>query len=414
MQQQQQQQHRRRRDVLGGAATAAASLLLLPPAPPAARALTVADVTPPVAPPLAPLPAREQAVVDVFERCAASVASVFDVALQGRPASALDAEVPEGNGSGVVWDAAGHVVTNYHVLAASMAKLGVDKDPAAARGKRVAAVTLLVGGGPGGGERRTFDAELVGADKARDLAVVKVAGAPADALKPIALGDSASARVGQQVLSIGNPFGFDNTLTVGVVSALNRNVRAQTGSVIAGAIQTDAAINPGNSGGPLLDSSGRLVGINTAIFTSTGSGAGIGFAIPTEIVRGVVPALIADGRAQRAGLGATVASDGVAAKLGVRTGAMLQTVTAGGAADAAGLLPTRRGLGGIVRGDVVVAVDGRAVGNAAGLLAALERYAAGDTVTLTVSRAGGGGGSGGAEDGGDGARLELAVTLQAE
>lgn len=221
------------------AAAAAAAMAILSGAP-AARALTLADVTPSLAP-AAPLPPREQAVVDVFERATLSVVNVFDVALQGRAGNALDAEVPEGNGSGVVWDDEGNVVTNYHVLASSMAKLGVDKDggaaAGAARGKRVAVVTVLTPGG----ERRTFDATLVGADRARDLAVVRVA-APKELLSPVALGDSAAVRVGQQVLAIGNPFGaFDHTLTLGIVSAVGRDIRAQTGGVISGGIQSDGA-----------------------------------------------------------------------------------------------------------------------------------------------------------------------------
>ncbi|KAI8465432.1 MAG: putative protease degQ precursor [Monoraphidium minutum] len=365
-----------------------------------ARALTVADVTPPLAA-AAPLPAREQAIVDVFDATTYSVVNVFDVALQGRPASALDVETPEGNGSGVIWDADGNLVTNYHVLASSMAKLNVEKDPDGARGKRVAVVTVL----SRGGEKRVFDASLVGADKARDLAVLRVT-APAGGLQPVSLGESAAVRVGQQVLSIGNPFGaFDHTLTTGVVSALNRDIRSQTGSIIPGGIQTDAAINPGNSGGPLLNSAGRLIGINTAIFTNTGSSAGIGFAIPVDTVKAVVPQLIAGGKAVRAGLNAQVASDIVAQKLGVKAGALLQSVAPGGAAAAAGLLATRRGLGGIIPGDAVLTVDGRPVGNAAALLGALERYTVGDEVELLVSRAG---------DQGDRGEFKVRVTLQPE
>ncbi|GBF87750.1 protease Do-like protein, chloroplastic [Raphidocelis subcapitata] len=388
-----------RRLAASGAALLAAAAATTA-APPAAAATALADVTPPLAP-APPLPAREQAIVDAFEGATYSVVNVFDVALQGRPASALDAEVPEGNGSGVIWDQEGNVVTNYHVLASSMAKLNVDKDAAGARGKRVAVVTVL----SADGERRSFDASLVGADRARDLAVLKVS-APRELLRPAALAESGGVRVGQQVLSIGNPFGaFDHTLTMGIVSALNRDIRSQTGSIIPGGIQTDCAINPGNSGGPLLTSSGRVIGINTAIFTNTGSSAGVGFAIPSDTVAAIVPQLIAGGVARRAGLGAQIASDLVAQKLGVRAGAMLQTVAPGGAAAAAGLLPTRRGLGGIAPGDTVLAVDGTPTPNAAALLGALERRKPGETVQLRVARAG---------EGGDKGELTVGVTLQAE
>jgi S1-C subfamily serine protease len=167
--------------------------------------------------------------------------------------------------------------------------------------KKVAFVTLE----DRAGKQQAYPAYLVGADRPRDLAVVKV-NAPVNVLQPIVLGDSAALRVGQQCLAIGNPFGFDHTLTTGVISGLNREIRSQAGSVIPGGIQTDAAINPGNSGGPLLDSSGRLIGVNTAIFTPTGTSAGVGFAIPVDTVARVVPQLIAKGRVTRPALGVQV------------------------------------------------------------------------------------------------------------
>ena len=153
--------------------------------------------------------------------------------------------------------------------------------------------------------QRSYEARLVGADRPRDIAVLKINAAP-DQLRPLQLGQSSSLRVGQQCLAIGNPFGFDHTLTTGVISGLNREIKSQAGSVIPGGIQTDAAINPGNSGGPLLDSSGRLIGVNTAIFTPTGTSAGVGFAIPVDTVSRVVPQLITKGRVTRPSLGVVV------------------------------------------------------------------------------------------------------------
>jgi S1-C subfamily serine protease len=222
--------------------------------------------------------------------------------------------------------------------------------------------------------------------------VVLHIGAPEAALQPALLGSSAALRVGQQVLAIGNPFGFQHTLTSGIVSGLNREIRSQVGSVIPGGIQTDAAINPGNSGGPLLDSSGRVVGVNTAIFTNTGTSAGVGFAIPMATVSRVVPQLIERGQVARAGLGVQVASEAVAQKLQVGRGALVQALVADGAGARAGLLATRRGLSGIVAGDVIVGIDGERVGSSGDLVNVLDQLAVGQEVRLQVQRAGDGAG----------------------
>jgi S1-C subfamily serine protease len=191
-----------------------------------------------------------------------------------------------------------------------------------------------------------------------------------------------------QVLAIGNPFGFQHTLTSGIVSGLNREIRSQVGSVIPGGIQTDAAINPGNSGGPLLDSSGRVVGVNTAIFTATGTSAGVGFAIPMSTVARVVPQLIERGAVARAGLGVQIASEAVAQKLQAGRGALVAAVAADGAAARAGVLPTRRGLSGIVAGDLIVGIDGQRVGSSGDLVNVLDQLAVGQEVQLQVVRSG--------------------------
>eukprot|EP00878_Enallax_costatus_P041975 GHUV01048917.1.p1 GENE.GHUV01048917.1~~GHUV01048917.1.p1 ORF type:complete len:481 (+),score=112.06 GHUV01048917.1:376-1818(+) len=376
-----------RRYLLRAAVGAAAAVSLWPAV---ASAVTVEDVTPAIAP-SGPLTSGEQSIITIFNTAAPAVASVFDVTLMGRgPSTIPEADVPEGNGSGIVWDKSGHIVTNYHVIASALAKFGASPNaplsssaPNPAVGKRVALVTLQ---GPNG-LQQTYDAVLVGADRSRDLAVLQVS-APADSLTPLMLGSSEPGvlRVGQLCLAIGNPFGFDKTLTTGVISGLNRDIRSQLGSTIPGGIQTDAAINPGNSGGPLLDSSGRLIGVNTAIFTPTGTSAGVGFAIPVDTVASVVPQLITTGRVLRPSLGVQVSSDAIAQKLKVQSGALLSGIQPDGAAAAAGLLSTRRGLGGVVAGDVIVALNGRKVLNGGDLFNALEQYKIGEMVKLSIVR----------------------------
>lgn len=206
-------------------------------------------------------------------------------------------------------------------------------------------------------------------------------------LKPIKVGPSSSLKVGQQCLAIGNPFGFDHTLTVGVISGLNRDIFSQTGVTIGGGIQTDAAINPGNSGGPLLDSKGNLIGINTAIFTQTGTSAGVGFAIPSSTVLRIIPQLIQSGKVVRAGLNIEIAPDLIASQLNVRKGALVLQVPANSLAAKAGLRPTTRGLAGnIVLGDIIAAVNSKPVRNKAELVKVLDEYNVGDEVILKTQR----------------------------
>ena len=341
---------------------------------------TLAEVTP-VPAPASSLTALETGTVALFERCSRSVVNVVDLTVLSGQAMKSGAVVPEGNGTGVVWDDEGHVVTNYHVIGAILS--------AAPKGRALGEVAKVTLEGPDG-RTKTYPATLVGAERSKDLAVLKV-NAPPEYVRPCALGVSEDVRVGQAVFAIGNPFGFDHTLTTGVVSGLNRTIQSQVGSLISGGIQTDAAINPGNSGGALLDASGRLVGINTAIFTNTGASAGVGFAIPVDLVRRIVPQLIRDGRVTLPGLNVGVADPNVAKQLGVRSaGVLIQTVASGSAAEKAGLLPTRRGLGGIVAGDVVVAADGKRVTTEGDLVAAVEMHQVGEEIEIEVRRGDGG------------------------
>lgn len=211
--------------------------------------------------------------------------------------------------------------------------------------------------------------------------------APKDLLRPINVGSSSSLKVGQQCLAIGNPFGFDHTLTAGVISGLNRDINSQTGVTIGGGIQTDAAINPGNSGGPLLDSKGNLIGINTAIFTQTGTSAGVGFAIPSTTVVKIVPQLIQFGKVVRAGLNVDIAPDVIANQLNVRKGALILLVPRDSLAAKAGLVPTTRGFAGnIVLGDIILAVNDKPIKNRGELYRTLDEYNVGDKVVLKIQR----------------------------
>ncbi|XP_052723640.1 protease Do-like 8, chloroplastic isoform X2 [Vigna angularis] len=336
--------------------------------------VTLEEVTPPVfsSGPLFPI---EDRIVQLFERNTYSVVNIFDVTLRPQLNITGVVEIPEGNGSGVVWDQEGHIVTNYHVVGNALSK-----NPKA--GEVVARVNILASEGL----QKNFEGVLIGADRLKDLAVLKV-DAPKDILRPIKVGQSSSLKVGQQCLAIGNPFGFDHTLTVGVISGLNRDIFSQTGVTIGGGVQTDAAINPGNSGGPLLNSKGSLIGINTAIFTQTGTSAGVGFAIPSSTVLRIVPQLIQFGKVVRAGINVDIAPDLIANQLNVRNGALVLLVPANSLAAKAGLNPTTRGFAGnIVLGDIIVAVDNKPVKSKAELLKALDEYNVGDKVVLMVQR----------------------------
>ncbi|KAK9908391.1 hypothetical protein WJX75_007197 [Coccomyxa subellipsoidea] len=398
----------RRRELAAALAASAALLPLVSAAPsraaPAVGAKpTLADVTPEIAP-AAPLSSREQAVIDVFEQSTRSVVNVFDVTLQGNARPAPQEDQPEGNGTGFVWNDDGIIVTNFHVLASALAAVTRRPGGPPREGSPrpvVAKITLL----GADGYNQTYDAVLVGADRTKDLAVLRI-GAPKEALRPARLGQSGQLRVGQQVLAIGNPFGFDHTLTTGVISGLGRQIQSQVGSSIGGAIQTDAAINPGNSGGPLLDSAGRVIGVNTAIYTASGTSAGVGFAIGIDTVRRVVPQLLQFGKVTRPALNVQLASEAVARQLKVTRGAMVQAVAPNSAAAKAGLLPTRRALSGIVAGDVIIGLDSRPVTKPGDLALALDDCSVGDKIVLTVQR--GVGNSQGPQ------QLKLPLELEAE
>ncbi len=274
-------------------------------------------------------------------------------------------EVEAGTGSGFVWDETGHIVTNAHVLSnASSARVIMH-------------------------DQSFFEASLVGASAAYDLAVLRIH-APTAKIHPVVIGESHDLVVGQAVFAIGNPFGLDQTLTTGVVSAKGRTIKAPNGRTMEDIIQTDAAINPGNSGGPLLDSAGRLIGVNTAIFSPSGASAGVGFAVPVDTVNRVVPQLIARGRYEPPRLGIQILeiSSAVTSRLGVKGVLVLEVIPGGGAA-AAGLRGMVRGQGSATRlGDIIQTVDGRTVENHNDLMHALGRHKVADAVTVQYLRDG--------------------------
>jgi S1-C subfamily serine protease len=312
----------------------------------------------------------EQATIELFERASQSVVYVRPLAhvVQRSLFGTREAMVEAGTGSGFIWDDAGHIVTNFHVIYDDR------------NGDIVAGVSVTLP------DTKTYEADIIGFWPDKDIAVLKIKAAP-EKLKPITIGTSADLRVGQKVVAIGNPYGLDFTLTTGVVSALNRQIQSLTGKPISEVIQTDAAINPGNSGGPLLDSAGRLIGITTAIFSQSGSSAGIGFAVPVDTVNSIVTQLIANGKVVRPGLGIIPVHDAVARRLGVRGGVLVGSVSKASGAELAGIRPTTESRdGGFTFGDIIVKIDGKATPNRQALDTVLDKFKAGDTVQVTLNR----------------------------
>ena len=310
------------------------------------------------------LPASEKSTIDLFRNVSPSVVFITTKRQQraafGRPPVELDS----GTGSGFVWDEEGHIVTNFHVIqGASSANVVFD-------------------------DNESYEAELVGVAPTHDIAVLKIRGTRRP---PVLIGSSAELQVGQNVFAVGNPFGLDHTLTTGIVSALGRTIQSVAGVPIENVIQTDAAINPGNSGGPLLDSAGRLIGMNTAIYSPSGASAGIGFAVPVDTINRVVPQLIKYRRLEQASLGIGTRDDW-SRKFAQRTGVAgvaVLTVDRGSAGEAAGLRGAMQLEDGRIRiGDILTKIDDTPVRNNAEFFVALDRRKPGDTVTITYWRDG--------------------------
>lgn len=307
------------------------------------------------------LGASEKALIALFERTSPSVVYINTSAYRRDYFSRNILEVPKGSGSGFVWDKEGHIVTNWHVI----------------QGAKKIEVTFVGG--------KTFEAELVGEAPDKDLAILKLE-EELDDIKPLALGNSSKLKVGQSTIAIGNPFGLDHTLTTGVVSSLGREIDSPGGVKIRDIIQTDAAINPGNSGGPLLDSSGRLIGVNTAIISPSGGYSGIGFSIPVDALKWIIPELIKYGQIQRPTLGISIVQDRYVPE--EVQGVIVANVIEGGAADLAGVLPSRSVRNTIAWGDRIIGLGDFDIKDYSDLVLALENFKVGDQVFLRIVREG--------------------------
>jgi S1-C subfamily serine protease len=322
-----------------------------------------ASATPPPVPPLPP-GARiedEKNTIGVFKACSPATVFVTQTRVVVDYSAGIAQEVPAGSGSGFVWDEQGHVVTNFHVV----------------EGARSLTVTFH--------DQQTVEAKVVGLEPRKDIAVLKV-DVPKNLLTPIRVAKATQLEVGQKAIAIGNPFGLDHTLTTGVISALGRQVQGAGGVTIRDMIQTDTAINPGNSGGPLLDSQGQLIGMNTMIFSKSGSSAGIGFAVPVATIARIVPQIIKTGRAEQLGLGIGIdPMQRLERRLGVRGVIVLNAPPDSPAAKAGmkGITQTPRG---IVIGDVIMAVDEKRIETFDDLYSALDAHKADDVVKVTVAR----------------------------
>lgn len=307
---------------------------------------------------------EEQATIRMFREASPSVVYITNIEYRRSIFSPNIFEIPQGTGTGFVWNRRGHIVTNMHVILDANA----------------IEVTLS--------DHTTWSAKVVGVAVDKDLAVLKIE-VPSSKLKPLPIGTSADLLVGQQVFAIGNPFGFDQTLTTGVVSAIGREITSLNGRPIRDVIQTDAAINPGNSGGPLLDSAGRLIGINTQIASPSGTSAGIGFAVPVDTVNRVVPQIIAHGRVIRPQLGVMLAYQSVSRQLNL-PGVLIVDVSEGTGAERAGLRGTLVNRYQEIRrlGDVIIGLNGQPIETEYELLDLLEKLNIGDKVQITYIREG--------------------------
>lgn len=324
------------------------------------RLLMFTENKPRVVTPRGELADSEKTAIDLFE--AAAPSTVFVTTLErGDWSLFLQSPTKMGMGSGFVWDRAGHIVTNFHVI------------------ENADSITVRFG------PDEKFSAAIVGAAPEYDLAVLRLVGGPHRTFEPLPIGASGDLQTGQTVFAIGNPFGLSRTLTKGIVSALERRLPTRDGREIRGMIQTDAAINPGNSGGPLLDSAGRLVGVNTAIVSDSGVFSGVGFAVPIDVVNRVAPQIISHGRMPRAGIGISALGEEYTAHLDIN-GVVVADVLPGMPADQAGLQGVDRRNGRL--GDVITHVNGRRVSSVPDLATELETIGVGEPARLRVMRGG--------------------------
>jgi len=315
----------------------------------------------PVTQPIGDLGADERASIEVFERASPSVTYITNKRLQRDYFSFNVMEVPQGTGSGFLWDNKGHIVTNFHVV--------YEADEIEVRLQ----------------DGKSYDADVVGADPDHDLVVLQINATNLN-ISPVMIGSSKDLLVGQKVLAIGNPFGLDSTLTTGVISALGRTIQSMTKRYIHDVIQTDAAINPGNSGGPLLDSFGRLIGVNTAIISPSGTYSGVGFAVPVDTVNRIVTKLINHGKVGRPGFGISLIPEHIMSRIGIEGVGILEVFKGSSAAEA-GLREVKHlSNGRIEMGDIIIEVDGSHVKNSTDLVRILDRHEVGDEVDIVIIR----------------------------
>ncbi len=312
------------------------------------------------------LASDEKTTIELFENASPSVVYITSLTVQREWFSLRATAIPRGTGSGFVWDDLGTIITNFHVISGGQ---GIQ-------------VTLS--------DQSSWQAQVIGVEKDKDLAVLRI-NAPTELLKPLALGTSSDLLVGQKVFAIGNPFGLDQTLTTGVISGLGREIQAQSGRPIAGVIQTDAPINPGNSGGPLLDSAGRLIGINTAIVSPSGAYAGVGFAVPVDVVNRVVPQIVKYGRVRKADLGIEWADDSLVRQLRIGglpvKGVLVLAVEPGSGAQKAGIEPPQFDrFRNPIQVDLIIACDNVPVEIQNDLFRVLDQHEIGDTVKVRIQR----------------------------
>lgn len=308
---------------------------------------------------------NERNSISIFQNVASSIVNVSNMKV-GRGMFDMDAtEFEAGMGSGFVWDKSGYIVTNFHVVDNGESFLISFKD-----------------------DKKQYRAKFIGADPKKDIAVLKLSEMP-KVLNPISVGESKTLQVGQKALAIGNPLGLDHTLTTGTISALERKIRGYGGVSINGMIQTDAAINPGNSGGALLDSQGKLIGINSMIFNGAGaqSSAGLGFAIPVDTVSAIVPQIIKHGKVIRPGLGIAILEENFALRFGINEGVMIKFVDPKGPSAKAGLRGIRSDRRGqYFLGDIIIGIDSTPVKNFDDLYSILDKYKIGDKIKLKYIR----------------------------
>lgn len=308
--------------------------------------------------------AYEQNSISIFKQSVKSVVHISNIQRVRRGIFDFEGtEIPAGTGTGYVWDNSGHIITNFHVVDGG--------------------VRFMISFQ---GDKTQYEAKLVGGSPNKDIAVLKLSKGPGN-LTPLKVGESKSLNVGQKAIAIGNPFGLDHTMTIGIISALNRKIKGFGGVSISGMIQTDASINPGNSGGPLLNSQGELIGMNTMIFSQSGTSAGVGFAVPVDTIKRIVPQLIQYGKVIRPGLGIVPLPDHMKARFGLEKGLVIASISSGSPADKAGLKGMSQDrYGRVYLGDIIVEADGVELNNFDDIYQVLDRHKVGDLIKLKYMR----------------------------